>query len=369
MRMKLEELKNNIKPLDIVIFHVGAVGDYGPVEHVVKHFAEHVVTVCFEANILEGDYNIQQQYSERGVRAFLVPKAVGGAVEKQPFYINKHTVSSSLYPPSPQAVGEHVVYGDGDITWGEFCELDRKVEVDVTTFDQAIKDNNLPGPDIVSSDAQGAELRILQGGSERAMPSVLCVVTEIEFWEIYQGQGMFCEQAKFMDERGFRLAEIFCPQYWHPDVALGKGFLTVGEALFLPDANKYRAKWKASNDKALLYEAMKLAAIAYSFRRLSYASMLVTLILEKFGEEARSLFLANKCYKPLLDLQEAVMRNREKYLKDDKFFYKTGWRRRGIAKLEFEDAIKPLLKGGPLSAMRYVETILRDIVRHILFWK
>ncbi|MAF80297.1 hypothetical protein CL629_04450 [bacterium] len=367
--MKIQDFKKNLKPLDIVIFHVGGVGDYGPVECVVDKFAPHVITVCFEANTSENDELVQKELSERGVRAVLMPHAVGGTVERRPFYINKHSVSSSLFPPSPQAIEENVVYSDGDITWGEFCELDRTVEMDVTTFDKVIKDNDIPPPDIVSLDAQGAELSIMKGGKELAMPNVLCVVSEIEFWEIYEGQGMFCEQMKFLNDLGFRIAEIFCPQYWHPDTAVGKGFLTVGEALFFRDANKYSAKFKNSDDKTILYEAMKLAAIAYSFRRLSYASMLVTWILEKFGEEARTLFLANESYKPLLGLQKAVKRNHKKYLKDDKFFFKTGWRRKGLAKLEFQDAIKPLLKGGPLAAMQYAETILRDILRHIFWFK
>jgi len=161
--MELENAIKELNPLDIVMFHVGGVGGYGPIDHIINQFAEHAVVVCFEANPTESDLLVQEQYAARGVRTVLVPRCVGDVQGKQHFYVNKHPESSSLFPPAPQALQEHVVY-PGINTWGENCELDRVVEVDTITLDVLVRDNILPAPDVLSIDAQGAELRIMRGG-------------------------------------------------------------------------------------------------------------------------------------------------------------------------------------------------------------
>lgn len=222
---------------------------------------------------------------------------------------------------APQVLQEHVVY-QGINTWGENCELDYIMEVDTVTLDAMVRDNVLPVPDILSIDAQGAELRIMWGGGRCITESVLCIVSEIEFFEIYQGQDLFCAQIDFLSERGFRLADILNTQYWHPAPAAGIGFLTVGEALFFRDAEKYCSKFQNSASNVSLCKFMKLAATAYAFRRFSYSSKIVTFILENFGAEAKSLFLSHESFKPILDLQQYMQRNHDKYLKDNQFFIK-----------------------------------------------
>lgn len=350
--MNLENIKKELNPLDIVIFHVGGIGGYGPVDSIINKFPQNTVVVCFEANSSENDRLVQEDYSKRGVRAVLVPSCLGDTQGKRRFYINKHPESSSLFPPAPQALGEHGVHLDVH-TWAENCEVDRVVEVDVSTFDAMIKNNILPVPDVLSLDAQGAELSIMRGGEKLAIPHVLSVVSEIEFFEIYQGQDLFCSQQNFLSDHGFRLADILNTQYWHPAPSIGLGFFTAGEALFFRDIRKYCSKFQGRDDMVLLYEAVKLAAIAYAFRRFSYCYKIVSLILEKYGEEARSLFLSNKSFKPLLDLQQYMQRNHDKYLKDNQFFYKSRWHKKGLAMIKIRQMLYPFLLYG------------KAIIRHI----
>lgn len=347
--MDTENIIKKIKPLDIVIFHVGGVGGYGPIDKIVDQFAQHVIIACFDANFSEDDLLIQEQYCARGARTVLISKCVGDVKGKQRFYINKHPESSSLFPPSPQALEEHVLY-QGINTWGENCEVDHIVNIDTITFDGMVKDGALPAPDIFSMDAQGAELRIMRGG-RRAIENVLCVITEIEFWEIYQGQDLFCAQKNFLSERGFRLVDILNTQYWHPAPAAGLGFLTVGEALFFRDAEKYCSQFQNSDFNVLLYKLMKLAAIAYSFRRFSYSSKIVTLILEKFGEKAKSLFLSDESFKPILDTQQYMQLNHNKYLKNNQFFYNSWY--------------ENILKKAKAVLPKKLRSSLRDIKRFI----
>lgn len=307
-----------INPLDIVMFHVGGFGSYGPINAIISKFPRHSVVVCFEANPSEDDLLVQEQYAKLGVRMVLFPKCVGGVEGKQNFYVNKQAASSSLFPPAPQALQEH---GPGYVrTWGENCELDKVIEVDTITLDAVVGDNTLPAPDVLSIDAQGAELCIMRGGKRCITESVLCIVSEVEFFEIYQGQDLFRAQQDFLSEHGFRLADLLNPQYWHPGPAAGTGFLTVSEALFFRDAEKYCSKFQNSASNVSLYTFMKLAATAYAFRRFSYSSKIVTFILENFGAEAKSLFLSHESFKPILYLQVYMQQNHHKYLKDSRFF-------------------------------------------------
>ena len=101
-------------------------------------------------------------------------------------------------------------------TWGENCELDHVEEVESVTLDSIVRENILPAPDVLSVDAQGAELRIMKGGERCIADSVLCVVSEVEFYEIYQGQGLFSDQMNFLSSHGFRFVDLYSKQYWHP---------------------------------------------------------------------------------------------------------------------------------------------------------
>lgn len=325
-------VSKELNPLDIVLFHVGGTGKYGHIDTVIKRFAPHAVVVCFEANSSEKDELVQEQYVASGVRTFLVPKCVGDVPGKQPFYVNKYPESSSLFPPSPQALQEHIMCvsmtkGCPIHTWGENCELDHIEDVEAITLDGITGDGTLPAPDVLSLDAQGAELRIMRGGERCIAESVLCVVSEVEFFEIYQGQDLFCAQMSFLSGHGFRFADLYSKHYWHPAPAAGKGFLTAGEAFFFRDLEKYCSRFQGPQSDTLLYKLIKLSAIAYAFGRFSYSSKIVTLLLEKYGDKAKSLFLSNKSYSPVLKMQQYMQNNHSKYLRDFEFFYKDTWNR------------------------------------------
>jgi len=330
--MKLKNITKDLNPLDIILFHVGGTGDYGHIDSIIKRFTSHAVVVCFEANSSEKDELVQEQYSASGVRTFFVPKCVGDSVGKQRFYVNKYRESSSLFLPSPQALQEHIMCMSMSKrcpvhTWGQNCELDHIEEVETITLDSMIQQGILPAPDVLSIDAQGAELRIMRGGERCISESVLSIVSEVEFYEIYKGQDLFCAQVNFLSDYGFRLADIYTKQYWHPAPASGEGFLTAAEAMFFREVEQYCYKLKDSGSDILLYKLMKLAAIAYAFSRFSYSAKIVKLVLEEYGDKARQLFLSDKSYKPVLKMQQYMQKNHYKYLKDFEVFYKGTWNR------------------------------------------
>ncbi len=316
----------NTGPLDIVIFHVGGIGGYGPVKKVIKLFPKHTVVICFEANASEKDLLVQKKYNDMGVRTLLIPKCVGETHGKLPFYVNKHRASSSIFPPAPQAIGEHILgLGNGIHTWGENCELDYMTEVETVTLDELVKDHTLPSPDILSMDTQGSEMPIMRGG-QHSLRDALSVICEVDFIELYDGQDVFPTQQIFLSEHGFRLADILNTQYWHPGPAAGIGFLTVGEALYFRDLPTCHSQFRDRDQKLLLYKLIKLAAVAYAFRRLSYSSKILTFIFENYGSEAESLLVSDEEFGPMLDMHRYMCKNHGNYLKDSKFFCRLSWK-------------------------------------------
>lgn len=224
----------------IVVYHVGGISDEcGPIDRV-KEAGFELRLITFEA--LDG---------------MCIDEKIGEA----DFYINKHPLSSGLLRANPRYARE-VHHAAPDITWGENCELDRIVRVRTTTIDTLAKD--LPQADVLSMDTQGAELRILKGASE-SLRSTLCVITEVEFAPIYEGQPLFDEQMAFLRPYGFRLMDLFSTQPWHPGPKFGLGFLTVAEAV-----------WLRFDYESLTREQVEtLAKIAAGFGRMSYTLVLL----------------------------------------------------------------------------------------------
>lgn len=222
----------------VIVWHIGG-GDemIGPITQVCNQFPYTLVT--FEA--LDGT-------------------CVSDAIGEATFRVNKHPLSSGLLPTNPAFANE--IHNEDGTTWGENTALEREVAVKTTTIDELAKTR--PQADVLSIDCQGAELRILRGGAQ-ALKNVLCVVAEVEFEPIYEGQHLFDEQMAFLRPYGFRLMDLCGQQMWQPAPKFGLGFLTVGEAVWL--------RWDYQNLTPAQVET--LAKIAAGFGRLSYAMKLL----------------------------------------------------------------------------------------------
>lgn len=237
---------------EVIVYHVGGESDeIGPIE-CLRRVGFDMKLITFEAT--EGT-------------------CIADKEEDATFYINKHPMSSGLYKPNPRFV--HEMFADGCWTWGQNTELDREIAVRNTTIDRLLESSGVQ-PDVLSIDAQGAELRILKG-AEKTLRNVLCAVTEVEFEPIYEGQNLFDEQMTLLRSHGFRLMEIFSMQQWHHGLKFGLGFLTVGEAVWL----------RHDYENLTREQTETLAKIAAGFGRLSYAMFLI----ERLGGDVENTML------------------------------------------------------------------------------
>jgi hypothetical protein len=231
---------------EIVIFHVGGGSDeVGPVERVQKMFPTRLVT--FEA--LDG-------------------QCISDAHGEAAFYVNKCPLSSGLFPPNERFAAE--TYGDSGITWGANTEVDRVLRLETVPLNAIWREQ----PDVLSLDVQGAEYAVLKGASD-LLGGVLCVVSECEFEPIYDGQPLLDAQMRLLRSCGFRLMTFMNTQEWHHGPKFGLGFFTVAEAVWL------RHDYERLDDA----QTEKLAMIAASFGRLSYALLLLARIDGKVQNE------------------------------------------------------------------------------------
>lgn len=108
------------------------------------------------------------------------------------------------------------------------------VRVPVTTVDREVAERNYRGPFLVKLDTHGFELPILEGAST-ALYSASVVVIEVYNFVIAEGAIRFHEMVSFMEEKGFRVADmcdpVFRPSdgiFWQMDLV----FLRADEIAF-----------------------------------------------------------------------------------------------------------------------------------------
>ena len=76
------------------------------------------------------------------------------------------------------------------------------ISVEMVTFGDVIRDNNLPGVDILWLDMQGGELAALHGLGDY-IHTVKLIMIEVQFKPIYYGVPLYPEIKRFMETHGF----------------------------------------------------------------------------------------------------------------------------------------------------------------------
>ncbi len=263
---------------EIIIYHVGGSGNYGLATTIIERIKPHVSVVVFEARDDAGDTERAETTVSEGYRTTVVNRAIDEGIGTADFYVNTFGASSSLLKPSPLAVNEDpgLPYVH---TWGQNTELERIIQLETVSLDHLIETGLIPPPDILSIDAQGAEVRIMRG-ARKALESALCIISEVEFFEIYDGQGLFDDQMRLLGEYGFRMLNILGPQFFHAGPAVGRlqnGFMTAAEAVWLrcvkelPDQKTTGKRGYVPLDQMTDYQLMRLAGIAIVLVTGSYA--------------------------------------------------------------------------------------------------
>jgi FkbM family methyltransferase len=133
--------------------------------------------------------------------------AVGAEPGRLPMRTYPSDETSSLLPMSSNAA-EFV--GPGGVV------VRRIVEVEVTTVDRFCADQGIDAVDVLKSDTQGYELRVLSGASDMiARGRIGALVLEVNFVPHYEGQPLFTAIHQHLEDRAFRLVGLYQPSRNH----------------------------------------------------------------------------------------------------------------------------------------------------------
>ena len=130
-----------------------------------------------------------------------IPLALSNTEGKATLYVTKYPGCSSLYPPSE----EYIKRFSGN---SELIELKYTVDLSTTTLEKFCKAEGIKEIDFLHLDVQGGELNVLQGADGILNNSVLGLMTEVEFTEIYTGQPLFSDVDIYLRNQGLTLFDF-----------------------------------------------------------------------------------------------------------------------------------------------------------------
>lgn len=100
------------------------------------------------------------------------------------------------------------------------------IRVPVTTIDVEIEKRGLQGPYLIKLDTHGFEMPILEG-AKQALADTAIIIIEAYNFEVAENSLRFHEMISFLEQRGFRVADLFDPVFrnrdgvlWQLDLAL-----------------------------------------------------------------------------------------------------------------------------------------------------
>lgn len=186
-----QSIKESYGNLSFTIFEIGAV----PIDGAEEPF--HVLPTIFpESKIIafELDKNLcdtLNRNSKPGMCYF--PIALGQRNEIRLLFETEHPMCTSLYYPNTELLKR---FNALDVAMPKSVTSVHTVSLDEFT------ENYTLSPDFIKIDIQGAELDVFKGG-DKALKTVVGIVSEVEFVPLYLKQPLFGDVTSFLSERKF----------------------------------------------------------------------------------------------------------------------------------------------------------------------
>jgi len=143
----------------------------------------------------------------------LVVAETTGSIE---FFVQESDLGSSLLPPVPGQTSR----------WATFLET---TVVESTRLDDFIDGNDLGFIDLLKTDCQGADRRVLESAGAHLVPDDIgALLVELNFHAFYEGQDSVGSVFDLANDHGYFLASMF--RHFNRE-----GWLWWADALFLPN--------------------------------------------------------------------------------------------------------------------------------------
>lgn len=136
----------------------------------------------------------------------LLPYCLGARSEKRAFHIANDSYSSSLYPFNTKYQDFTKATYLGQSRMGDSHATARQIDVDVVTLDEICAPNgDIPAPDFLSIDVEGAELDIMRGAAGCLRDSVVWLRSEMWIHPVYDGAATMEASLAYLRDAGFDL--------------------------------------------------------------------------------------------------------------------------------------------------------------------
>lgn len=240
----------------ISVFDIGARG--GPLGEL-DSLAPHIAYTGFDADEDSADTMNAHPPSEfNSFRAF--PYFIGDVNDKHhSFYLYKNLAESSSLKPAHMFKKYFARR-----TFGP----QKSVSVPSMTLNTFLKQHTVNPPDILKLDTQGSELAILKKATS-CFDTTFLIESEVEFYEMYEGQDLFYDLAHFLQSHDYQLLYLnraFLNRNGYAGPARGQ--MVFGDALF---GKNERALKKMSTKQLAKY-----AICLINYGHLDYAYQIVT---------------------------------------------------------------------------------------------
>lgn len=163
------------------------------------NFSAAVLSLAPGANVIAIEPNPEPRERMRarlGEGVEIVAKAVGAETGMASFNVTREDHNSSLRVPRT----EQMVGLTSDSGW----EVERRIEVEVTTLDELVGSREVG---VVKIDVQGAEMDVLSGGRS-ALSRTSAVLLEVTFFSHYESDSIFGALHEEMTGQGFDLVAM-----------------------------------------------------------------------------------------------------------------------------------------------------------------
>lgn len=271
----LEQVQMNI--VNIGSRKLGNYDDYGMQEWGI--FGKNLNIYGFEADPVACE-QANQSDRPRTWQEKHFPLAIGSRVGKQPLYLTKHPMCSSLYPPNEPYLARFAGLPP-------LVNLDRTLEVETTTLDSFCQEYGVNTIDFLQIDIQGAELDVFKAAPNIFSKSILAIQTEVEFAPLYSGQPLFGDVDKFLSSQGFTLFGLGTVPISRLNSPIPSSYCTAqilwGEAFYLRDLLMVETNQLQHTPENLL----KLACIADILGFTDYALELLIFLTSNYGANPR----------------------------------------------------------------------------------
>jgi FkbM family methyltransferase len=249
--------------------HVGGREGAGPFK-LPKSLATDSPIVFYEA-----DPDAVAGMKSEGRPTIAISKCVGKVAGRTEFNITSKPHASSVLRLNPRFFDAYVHKVNVEPIWSVTFRVIRTIEIETDSLDSMISSGQYPvnPPDVLTMDAEGAEYEILEGAEALLKREIVCVVSEVSFLPIREGQKLYGDISGLLSRKGFIPVQIKQHpsemSFYRAPVGLrGRGIQVFADVVFLKDPESAVADW-AGPDAAI--KLRKLAIAAVTFGQLEYA--------------------------------------------------------------------------------------------------